>query len=47
MMRTSLPDNDGRRSGDDRRKFSYAMHIPERQVKKDRRVGMDRRSSQQ
>jgi hypothetical protein len=41
------PDNRGRRSGIDRRKFSYAMVIPERRCGKDRRTGLDRRSVQQ
>ncbi len=41
------PDNRGRRSGIDRRKFSYALVIPERRIVKDRRSGLDRRSVQQ
>jgi len=36
-------DNGGRRSGFDRRKFSYTLHIPERRSGKDRRSGFDRR----
>ena len=36
-------DNGGRRSGADRRQFSYAFHIPERRVSADRRSGRDRR----
>ncbi len=40
-------DNRGRRSGIDRRKFSYAMVIPERRSGRDRRTGFDRRSVQQ
>lgn len=43
-MKTSiLPDNGGRRSGMDRRTFSYAVHIPERRSGKERRSGFDRR----
>jgi hypothetical protein len=41
------PDNRGRRSGIDRRKFSYALVIPERRSGRDRRTGFDRRSVQQ
>ena len=36
-------DNGGRRSGIDRRQFSYAIHIPERRSEEDRRNGLDRR----
>ncbi len=36
-------DNGGRRSGIDRRQFSYAIHIPERRSEADRRNGLDRR----
>ncbi|RPJ19424.1 MAG: hypothetical protein EHM26_07775 [Desulfobacteraceae bacterium] len=39
----SLPDNGGRRSGIDRRKFSYSAHIPERRQGLERRSGRDRR----
>jgi len=39
-------DNGGRRSGTDRRRFSYAVHIPERRSSIDRREGLDRRSQQ-
>jgi len=39
----SLPDNGGRRSGIDRRKFSYSAHIPERRQGPERRSGRDRR----
>ena len=38
-----LPDNGGRRSGIERRQFSYDVHIPERRSGKDRRKGFDRR----
>lgn len=40
---SSLADNGGRRSGLDRRKFSYSAHIPERRQGLDRRSGRDRR----
>jgi len=36
-------DNGGRRSGGDRRKYSYTLYIPERRNGKDRRDGKDRR----
>jgi hypothetical protein len=36
-------DNGGRRSGVDRRRFSYARYIPERRSGEDRRSGADRR----
>jgi hypothetical protein len=36
-------DNGGRRSGGDRRKYSYTVYIPERRSGKDRRDGKDRR----
>ena len=36
-------DNGGRRSGGDRRNYSYTLHIPERRSGKDRRSGDDRR----
>jgi hypothetical protein len=42
-MSQILPDNGGRRSGIDRREFSYYAHIPERRSGKDRRSGNDRR----
>ncbi len=40
----SFRDNGGRRSGIDRRQFSYSGHIPERRTGRDRRSGKDRRS---
>ena len=40
----AVTDNVGRRSGLDRRVFSYAVCIPERRSGKDRRSGLDRRS---
>jgi hypothetical protein len=36
-------DNGGRRSGGDRRIYSYTMHFPERRSGNDRRKGKDRR----
>ena len=36
-------DNGGRRSGGDRRNYSYTLHIPERRNGRDRRNGTDRR----
>ena len=39
-----LRDNGGRRSGIDRRYFSYSDHIPERRQNEDRRSHEDRRS---
>ena len=42
-MRNILHDNGGRRSGIDRREFSYDQHIPENRSGKDRRSGLDRR----
>jgi hypothetical protein len=38
-----LNDNGGRRSGIERREFSYTQHIPEQRSGKDRRSGNDRR----
>ncbi len=42
-MNTAYFDNGGRRSGIDRREFSYANHLPERRSGRDRRSGKDRR----
>ncbi len=39
-----LIDKGGRRSGIERRVFSYAVHLPERRSGKDRRCGNDRRN---
>ena len=36
-------DKGGRRAGVDRRVFTYAVHIPERRMSSDRRLGTDRR----
>ena len=36
-------DNGGRRSGGDRRNYSYTLHIPERRNGPERRSGTDRR----
>lgn len=38
-----LHDNGGRRSGIDRRQFSYNHHAPERRSGEDRRARADRR----
>ena len=38
-------DNGGRRSGGDRRKYSYTLHVPERRSGNDRRIVKDRRMS--
>ena len=43
MNRTAQFDNHGRRSGADRRQFTYAVHIPERRVDENRRLTTDRR----
>lgn len=37
-------DNGGRRSGIDRRQFSYSGYLPERRNGEDRRSGEDRRA---
>ena len=39
-----LGDNGGRRIGIERRRFSYAGHIPERRCGEDRRSAVDRRT---
>ena len=39
----NLKDNGGRRLGVDRRRFSYADHVPERRLGEERRSGKDRR----
>jgi hypothetical protein len=39
----NLRDNGGRRLGVDRRRFSYADHVPERRLGEERRSGQDRR----
>jgi len=43
-MTLRLPDNGGRRSGIERRRFQYTSHIPERRSGHDRRSGIDRRT---
>jgi hypothetical protein len=43
-MPLHFPDNGGRRSGIERRRFEYTSHIPERRSGHDRRSGLDRRS---
>ena len=42
----NLRDNGGRRSGIERRRFSYSDHIPDRRSANDRRVRSDRRSGE-
>jgi len=42
-MKQTLHDNGGRRTGIDRRQFSYTAHFPERRSGKERRSGFDRR----
>lgn len=42
-MGNILHDNGGRRSGVDRREFSYDLYVPERRSGEDRRSGKDRR----
>jgi len=42
-MATMVLDNDGRRSGADRRVFAYALYVPERRLAKERRTRVDRR----
>lgn len=44
-MKMSI-DNKGRRSGIDRRTFTYAEYFPERRADYDRRTGIDRRKKQ-
>ena len=39
-----VPDNGGRRSGIERRRFQYTSHVPERRSGFDRRSGIDRRT---
>jgi hypothetical protein len=41
----NLPDNGGRRIGDDRRNFIYTSHLPESRDDIERRSGIDRRKS--
>jgi hypothetical protein len=43
-IRWDMMDAGGRRTGIDRRCFSYSSHIPERRCDKDRRSYKDRRS---
>ena len=45
LERRIASDNGGRRTGGDRRNYSYTLHIPERRKGKDRRNGDDRRKS--
>jgi len=41
--KTFKHDNGGRRSGEERREFTYSDYTPERRSSKDRRSGFDRR----
>jgi len=41
--RFKMIDNGGRRSGGDRRNYSYSIHLPERREKQDRRKSKERR----
>ena len=43
LEQLTMLDNGGRRSGGDRRNYSYSLHIPERRSGIDRRSGGDRR----
>jgi hypothetical protein len=43
IQNATSTDNGGRRSGGDRRKYSYTLYIPERRSGKDRRNGKERR----
>ncbi len=45
MAINEIIDNGGRRSGVDRRQFSYDFHVPERRSGLDRRSGVDRRTA--
>lgn len=47
LMGVSLGDNGGRRTGINRRIYSYTDHVPERRNGLERRCGMDRRSGQE
>ena len=44
-IRNIIIDKGGRRFEIDRRKFKYAIHLPERRFGEDRRIGVDRRNS--
>jgi hypothetical protein len=43
----SVSDKGGRRSGIERRRFSYSEHLPERRSGEERRSGFDRRSDKE
>ena len=47
MKRSLSIGNEGRRAGIDQRVFSYAIHLPERRIMKDRRTCIGRRASQE
>lgn len=44
MLRSFHMDRGGRRSGQDRRRFAYSNHIPERRLGKDQELSRDRRN---
>jgi hypothetical protein len=46
MNNKTLPDYGDRRSGIDRRRYSYAVYIPERRSNIDRRKGLNEHSQQ-
>jgi len=46
MDRRLLSDKGGRRTGIDRRRYSYTVHIPERRYSEGRRQNPDRRGKQ-
>ena len=43
----SVRDDRGRRSGFERRQFSYVEHIPDRREGAERRSGLDRRGNEE
>jgi hypothetical protein len=45
-LRSFHMDNGGRRSGQDRRRFAYSNHIPERRLGKDYGLSLDRRNGE-
>jgi hypothetical protein len=45
-MKNTSKDKGGRRSGIERRQFSYDEYLPERRSGKDRRSGFDRRTKE-
>ena len=43
MTKTQPPNNNGRRSGTDRRQYNYAISIPEKRTGIDKRLNLERR----